>query len=379
MARVASISTPEPVSSPVGAEERYRILDMLRGLALFGVLIVNLVDGFRISLFAKILGLNPESGWNGALNSGIDAFVEFKAMALFSILFGVGTAIQAERKGRPGVFLARRFCVLFAIGLMHVVFIWNGDILMLYAVCGLILIPFLRFGNTVLLVSAFVWFVLPYLVSLPIPWPSHDAMRLQAEAATRVYSTGGFAEILVFRCREFWTFILPLLLSSLPKTVGSMLLGVAAWRAGLFTSPSLHRRFLLCLFVVGMVFGFASVLLTDFGLSVLLGTAYGAGVLLWVTPRRTGIACLGQMALTNYLMQSIVLSFVFYGFGLGLFGKLSTSEALALGIVSYVAQIWLSVYWLRRFSFGPVEWLWRCLSYGRRVPFLRVIGVPSPR
>ena len=128
---------------PVQASERFAVLDLIRGFALFGVLIVNLLDFFRISLFAHIL--EPE---RGAIDLFVSRFIEFKAFGLFSLTFGIGAAIQAERglsRGvNPEIFLVRRFAVLLVFGLIHMVFVSNVDILTLYGVCGLLLIPLLR-------------------------------------------------------------------------------------------------------------------------------------------------------------------------------------------------------------------------------------------
>ena len=109
---------------------------------------------------------------------------------------------------------------------------------------------------------------------------------------------------------------------------------------------------------------------THIDAAALLALAYVSGLLLWLNPRRAskfpGLAALGQMALTNYLIQSLVLGFVFYGYGLGLFGRIGPAASAGIGVAIYAAQIQVSRYWLRRFRFGPVEWLWRSLAYGRR-------------
>jgi uncharacterized protein len=130
---------------PVAATERYRHVDVLRGLALFGVLLINLLGAFRISLYQHIGEFHSHPGrLNHLVDTLAAAFVEFKAFTLFSFLFGAGTAIQAERCAARGLpasrFLVRRFALLSGMGLCHIVFLWNGDILLLYAVCGLLLI-----------------------------------------------------------------------------------------------------------------------------------------------------------------------------------------------------------------------------------------------
>ena len=132
---------------PVPADERNVALDVLRGAALFGVLMVNLLVGFRVSLFEAIFTFHTHPGRaNHAVDILIAWLFEFKALTLFSFLFGVGVGLQAERAAAHGMsaprFFIRRFVGLLAIGLCHMLLIWNGDILTLYAVCGLLLIPF---------------------------------------------------------------------------------------------------------------------------------------------------------------------------------------------------------------------------------------------
>ncbi len=115
---------------------------------------------------------------------------------------------------------------------------------------------------------------------------------------------------------------------------------------------------------------------THLDASILMASAYGSGLLLWLDPRRTSrlpaLAAVGQMALTNYVLQSIVLGCIFYGYGLGLFGDMGSAVAAAIGVATYSAQLQLSRFWLQRFRFGPLEWLWRSLSYGKRQPMRRV-------
>ncbi|MEO6724682.1 MAG: DUF418 domain-containing protein, partial [Blastocatellia bacterium] len=227
---------PEPLQ-PVAAAERYVALDALRGAALLGVLLINLDSGFRGSLLAHILNFHTHPGWANRATDILLAWVfEFKAFTLFSFLFGVGVGVQAERaaaRGRKAAsFLARRFAVLLAIGLVHILLIWNGDILTLYAVCGLLLIPLVRLPARWLAALGLAVVALsPYLPFFGSLFPTEAAMRAQAALATRVYAMGSFTEIMALRFNEAVHFIAPLLIGSLPRTFGLMMLGIAAWRA----------------------------------------------------------------------------------------------------------------------------------------------------
>ena len=354
---------------PVTQSGRYIPLDILRGAALLGVLLVNLLTLFRVSLFAQITGTaGPATAIDGVVSAIVYNLIEFKAFTLFSFLFGAGIAVQQERQSRPAAFLARRFLVLLAIGLTHIVFIWNGDILTLYAVCGLLAIPLLGFPSPALAVVGGALILIAYYVPMPIAFPSTEVMKAQAVEATRVYATGGFAEIQAFRWSETTRLIVPLLLLSLPKTLGVMLLGVAAWRSHCFTK---RRELWLPVLLISAAAGLAGIFLhIEMLAQIPLAFAYAAALLLWV-PKAPLLAAGGQMALTNYLTESVVFSLVFYGFGLGLMGRVGITTAAAGGLAFYVAQLFCSRFWLRHFHFGPVEWLWRSLTYGRRQPMLK--------
>ena len=368
-----------PAWQPVAGSERHVAIDVLRGVALFGVLLVNLMDGFRVPLFAHMSGAaDPLGPTEQAIEALIAIFVEFKAFTLFSFLFGVGAAIQSERAAARGVrvrpFLARRFAILFLFGLAHIVFLWNGDILALYGLCGALLAALIGTSNTVLCIVGAALVIVPHFVPLPVHWPSTETMRADVRDALRIYANGGYFEILAFRCREAWGLVVPVWLSSLPRTAGLMLLGVAAWRSGALTSDrAMIKRLVIWAGAIGvgatcvrysLLARYIPGGLLDLVPILGLAFAYGAAVLLWL-PRARPLAALGQMALTNYLMQSVILVFVFYGFGLGLFGKMSAPAGVLLAIALYAAQAAASVYWLRRFRYGPFEWVWRSLTYGK--------------
>ena len=367
------VELPDRVSSagPVGAAERVVSIDGLRGAALFGVLLINLMSGFRVPLAAHILGNDEPIGPGGsALLFLMSALVEFKAFAIFSFLFGVGVAIQSDRM-QPGartLFLMRRFGALLAIGLAHVLFIWNGDILTLYAVCGLMLIPLVNLPRSVLLTLGVLVIAANLVVSVPARIPGEVMLRQLSADALRTYRTGSWGAITLFRWDEARILILPLLLMSLPRTLGLMLCGVAAWRFRFFDD---RRRVWCWMFVAGVAGCVAAIAARDGQLAVLpLAAVYTAGFLLW-NPRARMLAAGGRMALSNYLAQSVVFGFVFYSYGLGWFGRAGVAAALAGAILLYVVQLICSEWWLRRFRFGPVEWVWRSLSYMKRQPFHR--------
>ena len=387
--------TGSALLAPVDSHERYTALDLLRGFAVFGVLMVNLLDFFRLSLFDHFQNFHSHPGWwNHAIDLIVAELIEFKAINLFSLTFGIGVAIQAERANARGVavesFLIRRFLILMAFGAVHMTLISNVDILCLYALCGLALIPFLRLPAVVLAIVGLAAIYLPSLLAPLATFPSRGAVLADhAVNATRIYGHGTFGAILPFRWAETKTLILPLLIFTAQRTFGLMSLGVALWKAGIVRDPQRFRLYLWCVCLAGLIIGLTNTtievvaqstgrhvrvpaILDFLGSNIPLAFAYAAALLLWKRSARSDrflapFAAMGRMAFTNYLMQSIVFAWLFYGFGLGLFGRLTPVEAGAIGAGVYAGQLWLSTWWLSRHRFGPFEWLWRIASYGRRL------------
>jgi uncharacterized protein len=218
-------------------------------------------------------------------------------------------------------------------------------------------------------------------------FPGLASIRSNVEEANRVYATGSFGEVLAFRLREI-ALIVPLHIYVFPRTLGLFLLGALVWRSGVLQKPD---RALVLATAAGCIgLGAAMILLragnaiadanvgalaTPAG-TILLALGYGA-IIIAVANSANGkvllgwAAPLGRMAFTNYIAQSLIFGWIFYGYGLGLFGRLGAAEALAIGLVVYVAQVIFSGWWLGRYRYGPVEWLWRTLMYGTPQPILR--------
>lgn len=321
----------------INPDERFRYLDALRAVALLGVCFVNAETLFRVSIFQHIV--QPHTDLNSA-NVAVDRFlsscVEFKAFAMFSIMFGIGLAIQMHSQTKRGsnakLFIFRRLLILLAIGLVHLFFVWNGDILTFYALCGFVLIPFVDLHPALQAVASVVaLFALPNSVIFRQTLPADSILLTHAGNAVYAYTSGSFLEILKFRFYETIHLILPLSLHVLPKIAGYMLLGMALWRAGLLNAIKVPSDSL---------------------------------------PIKI-LSAPGRMALTNYLAESIIFSFIFYSYGLGLMGKLGSAPTALIAIALFALQVAISNWWLSKFYFGPVEWLWRSLSYGQRAPFLR--------
>ncbi len=384
--------------SPVSRAERIEAIDALRGLALFGVLMVNLVTEFRVSIFAQFLPEPPPgTSWDSLVMAFVSTGLEMKAFSLFSLLFGVGLAIQFERlqtRSDRLVLLLRRMAVLLLFGLIHLFLIWNGDILTEYAVVGLMVVPLLfapRWALGALSALFLTFYAAMPLLRLPIPFPGHHWIVQHVTQANAAYGHGGYAEAVSFNIQEVRSLV-PLHLFVLPRTLGLFTLGAWLWRIGVFRAQR-SRDFAWC-GVLGVGFGVLLTLATGTGgllrqpglgpaaavsdqiAPIVLALGYAGIILLLAAGGRTKrmvvwAAPLGRTAFTNYVLQSVIFGWIFYGYGLGLFGRLAPAPTFALGVTVYAAQAIVSALWLRHFQFGPMEWLWRALMYGHRPPLRR--------
>ena len=371
-------SGAEVVAAAVPPRDRIDAIDALRGLALFGVAAVNVLTEFRVSLYQQFIANGRADGLDGAVERFVSFFLEWKAISLFSILFGLGLAMQLERLSRGDrayALLARRLLVLLGLGLVHLVFIWNGDILTEYALAGLLVLPMLRMPRWLLGATAACALALHIVLSVSPPlisMPSSSALASHVAFASDVYPSGTFLEVWRLSVSEL-PLLLPLHLSLFPRTVSLFLLGAFVWKCGVVQNLAAHRRLLQGVAIAGIALGFALTFAaqSDSVAPVVVALAYGAVVLRIATGERTKMvlapfAAIGRMAFTNYVVQSVIFGFVFFGYGLGLFGRTGAASALLIVVAVYGLQVLFSAFWLRRFRFGPIEWLWRSLMYNRK-------------
>lgn len=403
---------------PVAPEARLLQLDVLRGLALLGVLMVNL-SIFSGSEWALEARLPYPMGWGGTVAQTLrTALLESKAAALLAMLFGAGLAIQAEALARRGErhlpFSLRRVGVLALFGLAHSFLLWDGDILLDYAVISLLMLPVLQVGTRRILWTIPLLWAAAGLLILPFAGRIGAASRLIEQSAhfnalgVEHYGADPWFALLKYRAWEMVNIFGPVRLANrLPILLPFFVLGAYFWKKGFFSEPDQHRaalrRVTLIFGLLGLaanlipqdrVWSFASHLSVR-PLRVLirvgylfakpgLTLGYAAGILLLLqhpqARRALGMfAPLGRMALTQYLMQSLICTWVFNGHGLGLYGKVPVSHYLAGGLAFYGLQMWSSHLWLARFRMGPGEWLWRRFTYGKPQPFRwSPAPVPSP-
>lgn len=382
--------------SPIDKTERIQILDILRGFAVFGILAVN-IAGFASPAFYPGY-VPPESlPWYDELAETLMLFfAEGKFYTIFSFLFGLGFSVQlarAEAKGRDvRSFYPRRLWVLLGLGLLHTLLFWIGDILRLYALLGFALLAFRSRSNRTLLVWAGIFFALGFVILGLIGGPAGggDTEGMPFDFVTmarQAYMNNSFLSVVIF---QFFAGIVSFIVIALAQGASVMalfLLGLVVGRTGffegLFENQSTLKKIALWGLMIGLALNALFVFTENSWLASLgftigapaLAAAYVSGISL-LSLKANGakllapIGQVGRMALSNYVLQSVVCSLIFNGYGLGLFEQVGAAGLWGITFAVYLAQIPLSVWWLRRFQFGPLEWVWRSLTYGKKQPFV---------
>ncbi|WP_051180155.1 DUF418 domain-containing protein [Nocardia concava] len=377
-----------PVAAPGGG--RIGELDILRGFALYGIVVVNTVIAATV-LFAPGWGAGDQSFTGGGdldriCQGLVDALFTGKFYLLFAFLFGYSFTLQmaaAERAGVPAVpRLLRRSLALFLLGLAHVMALWVGEILTLYAVLCVILVVLRKIRPLTALVTGLLLY-LGYLLLMFVL--GGDAMfRKDSGLAGNNGFTGSFTETLHAQLTSAPHFMLLTWLTQGVPALGMFLLGLAAGKRRLFEDPELLRRWTSRAMALGFGVG-APVSLLTFAYSVerdgtpaywplvqelanpFMTLGYIAGlVALTRSPWAAAVARLapaGRMAASNYIGQSIVMMLLYTGYGLALAGKVPVAGVVAIATATFAAQVWLSAWWLHRHTYGPVEWLLRAATY----------------
>ena len=397
-------------------EQRIDALDTLRGFAVLGILVMN-IQSFAMPMAAY---LNPTAygsldGIHGLVWAVSHVLADQKMMALFSLLFGAGIVLFCERAAASGKSEAgyhyRRNGWLMIFGLLHGYLLWSGDILFLYALCAFVLFPLrkrsshslFKLGIISLAVSSILYmltgaslqFMPPEELEaqiLPMWQPDQAAMATEIAAmqgnwlrqmSVRVPMTQEMQGLALF-IWGFW------------RASGMMLIGMALYKSRVLTGLAdngVYRRFVMLAVLVGvplvllgiywnfqnnwqissMFFGSQF----NYWGSVLISLGFMSAILLLVkngiVPALTNcLAAVGRMAFSNYIMHTVLCGLIFYGHGLGLMGEIERAGQLLIVLGIWALQLWLSPIWLRHFRFGPLEWLWRSLTYWKLQP-LRVV------
>jgi uncharacterized protein len=439
MSEQESGSIESVVAGPVAGSERIDSLDILRGVAIFGILVMNI---YAFAMPFPSVYLNPLlMGGTDTINMGVwfvtHILFEAKFLSIFAMLFGAGIVLMTlraeERDIRFTAIFYRRQFWLMCIGALHAYFLWIGDILFLYGIIGMLAYLFRKRKPTTLIIIACLLLPVTPLLNVGMGalteqftaevveltarqeagevltddetrmlerWEAqNNFMAPDAEALQNVVDThlGSYAEITANRIPTAVVIQLASILIQGPWQVGAfMLLGMALMKMGVLSgkrSADFYRRMMLIFYAIGLpltaysaidlqahefdavyqsglggisnYFGAILVALGHIGLVMLLLTTG------FVTKLLRRLAAVGRMALSNYLMHSMILTTVFYGYGLGLYGSVSRIGQMGFVVGVIALQLIYSPWWLARYRFGPVEWLWRSLTYWKRQPMLR--------
>ncbi len=406
---------------PLRSSERMVILDFLRGLAIFGILMVNMA-WYNGPLFAQVGDMIPWQDTSNRLSLlFIKLFFEGKFYPLFAVLFGLGFYYfmrKANEDTHSVMFRYRmRLLYLLLFGMLHVVFFWYGDILIIYALFGFVMTWFYKKSDKTLIVWVVIFIVLPAFLIIAMVGLLQFAMQVPEAAegiqqgfaeqdryarefvarAYEVYATGSFMEIMRVRLTDY-LHALNGIIFAFPNVMSLFLIGLLMGRKQVFRSLPhalgvLRKVFFWCL-PVAIVFNGMYVYASTMGsffqpdwymAAMVTGSLIGGPaqmfvymyLLAWLYHKgffgrlAGAIESVGRMAFTNYLTHTIIVTTLFYSYGLGLYGQVNYWQGMLLAVLIYVVQLMWSPYWLERFRFGPFEWLWRTATYGKKQPFRR--------
>ncbi len=399
-----------PTAAPISPTERMLSLDVLRGIALLGILLVNIHEFRSPELFAAIVGIESWTGqWDANAITSLLTGTLFsgKWVLVYSFLFGIGIQLMCDRlilKGfSPAPLIAKRLGFLFAFGIGHVVFFWFGDILAVYSALGFGVLLLHRASAKITLLVATVLMAALLLVYLLLgglatlgemiePGSSNydetDWLYRHYQNCLATYAHGSWLDILWIRLLDT-VMCWGLALIGAPQLLGVMLLGATVVKSGYLQRPippafrltiwalaipALLLSSIIPLCAMGVIHSPAlEYLLMLPGyliVSPLLSLAYIL-LLLWLLERSgklplwQWIATAGRMPLTNYLSQSVIATTLFYGYGFGWYGQMTALPAVGVALGIYTLQLCFSSWWMSRHRYGPLEKIWRQLSYGK--------------
>ncbi|MUV38733.1 uncharacterized protein JNUCC1_02604 [Lentibacillus sp. JNUCC-1] len=390
-------------SSPISQKERIYTIDIIRGFALFGIFLVNMPAFHSADFMKSVYGFEVSyTGLDYWVDVFFTLFVEMKFFTTFSFLFGLGFYIfmsRADAKGlKTATLFLRRMLGLLAFGVVHLIALWYGDILHTYAIAGVFLLFFYkRKIMTMLIWAASLLFVYNAFLGLTLLVPSSFLESMEASESSlmasflreyvAVYENAGYIEWVTYRLGAELPIILINLIPALIPVFAMFLIGLAAGKAGIFHNIAGHLPLIkkICL-ITGLIslplvvlLGLFKMDILDWGVKqiyiVQLLTSIGStfmslfyvSALTLVLRKDTWQQALrplgftGQMALTNYLMQTVIAIAIFVGFDL--YGKVSLVTGTLICLAIFAVQMIWSTLWLKTFRFGPFEWLWRSFTY----------------
>ena len=396
-------------TTPVLQTNRLEIIDIFRGLAIFGIFMVN-VHVMNCAFPNRAM---QEAQFESVIDvftlKVLDLFFYGKFFPIFSFLFGIGISLQVQRQIEKGTFsirfFSRRLIALFLFGVLHIVFIWSGDILHLYAILGAILLLFIKRSARFLLVSAIILLLFPLYLDIfdgIIAFFEFDFMKpllnIPHDQLVETYRSGSYFEIMDIRLKEYKSATEILWLILAPTAITMVFLGASVEKSGvLYRIPEFIRNTkfkVLGLFSLAVITHyFAPYLLASFeepagrivryfivypyiisDVVIALSIVWFIAFLFQFNVGKKVLSPLrhvGQMAFTNYIMQSVLGLIIFSSLGFSYYEKGSPSVLIGIVVFIYLLQITFSKTWLKHFYFGPLEWLWRCISYFKLMPLKR--------
>ncbi len=391
---------------PIKVKKRIEVLDIFRGFAILGIFVVNIVIMNSTFLNQDEFAKQWTSTIDLVSEKILQLFFYTKFFPIFSLLFGLGISMQAlkmfSKNELSFSFFARRMFILFLFGVFHIVFLWSGDVLNLYALLGLLTTLMLKKSNTLILIlSAFFLFfpfydqIFQFVFNLLNFKPETYLSDYTGEIVNQVIKEGTYFEGVKLRLLEYLSNI-PMLFGFLAPTAISMfLLGLYLGKNKIYESldifiqkikkpmlviaitTNIYRVIFLFILPEYEIYSTETFRPIFIKLMILSDTAMGLFYLwgigwIWYNTKLNIVLLplkyAGRMALTNYIMQSLIGLILFSSIGCKLYETLSPSETLLIAIIVFVFQVILSKIWLNYFLFGPLEWIWRCLTYKKLLP-----------
>ena len=390
--------------------QRDPLLDIFRGFAIFGIFFINITIMHCLFINQDVFSSQFQDTTSELINRVLQLFFYNKFFPIFSFLFGFGITSQIIKKqlnNKPYLgFFTRRMAALFVIGLLHISFFWSGDVLHLYAVLGLLSLAMVRLNVRVLILIAAGLLVFPFydnlaelfLKSLATPLDK-GLVEYGEQGIISTLREGAYFETIQLRFHEYMANIPMLLFYLAPMAFAMFTLGIAAGRSTLilgskqwlayFKKPTIFALVLTSIYRTVFLFWlseselyrhellrplwFKLMFLSDitFGLCYLWAIAW-----LWhrgfIKKLLMQFSYVGRLALSNYILHSVIGLFLFTNLGLSLYQTLSPLMCFVLALISFVLQSLLSKWWLTHYQYGPLEWVWRCITYKQKMPFRRV-------
>lgn len=391
--------------SPTQPQNRIQQIDILRGFALLGVLMVN-VFGYNASFFDfsgfynSFLEEVQQKVFSLIVNYGADKFI-----GLFSLLFGLGFSMMylkyASDETRFLKIYSKRLLVLMAFGVLHIVFFWAGDILFSYSILGFVLLLLRKQSSKLLLpLSVFIYFFPILYLALSVkltflPDALSSTSEIEMPEVIQIYSSGSYADVFKLRLHEYWSFRNINLIYYAPKVLSLFIFGFLFYKHDFITkiNAAKSKYFILAIafLLIGIWLNTYTMKLVNFlaqtdsnpyfttwymGIfevtNVFLIASYLLLILIlsqikYFQLLLAPLKYIGRMSLTNYMSYSIIFTTLMYYYGFGQFGSFTPLELVIIAFIVFVVQLYICKIWLRYFSFGPMEWIWRRLTYRKGV------------